>query len=111
MIKLFRRLKNKWGIENNWQFFLINVIFAITGSLTVFIRKPVFHLLAISAETPFVIKFFVYILVVTPVYFILLIIVGTLLGQFRFFWNFEKKIFSRFKRTNIRKNQKAARKY
>lgn len=110
MIKLFQRLKDKWEIESNWQFLLINIIFAITGSLTVFIRRPVFHLLGISSETPFIIKFFTYIIVVTPAYFILLLTIGTLFGQFRFFWNFEKRIFKRSKRINTGKNEKAVRK-
>ncbi len=98
MIKLLQKLKNKWEIESNWKFLLINMIFAITGSLTLFVRKPVFHLLGISAETPFILKFLAYITTVTPSYFVILLILGTLLGQFRFFWNFEKRMFSRFKR-------------
>lgn len=97
MKQLFQRLKDKWGIESNWQFLLINIIFAITGSMTVFVRKPVFHLLGITSETSFVIKFFLYIIIVTPVYFVLLLAIGTLFGQFRFFWNFEKRFFKRFR--------------
>ena len=98
MKRLFQKLKDKWEIKSNWQFVLINIIFAITGSLTVFVRKPAFQLIGISADTPFILKFISYIIIVTPVYFILLISVGTLFGQFRFFWNFEKKIFKRFRR-------------
>lgn len=98
MKKLFQKLKDKWEIKSNWQFVLINIIFAITGSLTVFVRKPAFHLIGISADTPFLIKFFTYIVLVTPVYFTLLLAIGTLFGQFRFFWNFEKRMFSQFRR-------------
>ena len=103
MKKLLQELKNKWDIESNWQFVLINIIFAISGSLTVFIRKPVFHFIGISADTSFIFKFILYIVIVTPVYFVLLLIVGTLFGQFNFFWNFEKKIIRRFirKKTQI----------
>lgn len=98
MIKFLKRLKEKWEIKSNVQFVLINIVFAITGSMTVFIRKPVFHLIGITADTPFILKFLCYIIIVTPAYFILLIIIATIFGQFRFFWNFEKRFFSRFKR-------------
>ncbi len=90
------KLKEKWEINSNWQFLIINIVFAISGSLTIYVRKPIFHLLGIDQNTHFVFKILLYIVTVTPAYFAILIIVGTLFGQFRFFWNFEKRIFRRF---------------
>ncbi len=95
MKTFLRRLKEKWGITSNWQFVLVNIIFAITGSITVYIKRSVFQLLGIGTETPFLSKVFYYLLLITPLYFILLLAIGSLLGQFRFFWNFEKIIFRR----------------
>lgn len=91
------KIKDKWGIESNWQFLIINIVFAISGSLTVYIRKPIFQLFGIDQSTPLVLRIILYLIIVTPAYFVILIIVATLLGQFRFFWKFERRIFSRFR--------------
>jgi hypothetical protein len=95
------RIKNvmaKWGINSYWDFFIINVVFALSGSSIVFVRKPFFNLVGITETTPFLIKFFTWLLIVFPTYQINLIIFGTLLGQFAFFWEKEKKMFKFFAR-------------
>lgn len=93
-----KRLKEKWGIESNAQFWIIMLVFAITGSTIVFIRRPIFNLLGVTEATSMWIKVPLYILVVLPSYQIMLLVVGTIFGQFKFFWEFEKKMFKRFKK-------------
>lgn len=93
---MFEKLKKRWNITSNLQLVLILIVFSITGSLSVMIRKPVFEYLEIGQETNTLIKILMSILIITPTYQVLLIIVGSFLGQFRFFWNFEKKMLSRF---------------
>jgi len=95
-MNFIERIKANWGIRSNWHFILINIVFAISGSLTVYVRKPVFLLLGIDQQTPLLLKVFLYLLIVTPAYFTILILVATLFGQFRFFWNLEKRFFSHF---------------
>jgi hypothetical protein len=86
------RLKTKWGITSNLQIVLIMVVFSLAGMSIGFVRRPLFHVLGIEAETPFWIKTVVYLLSIFPIYQCLLLIYGTLLGQFRFFWEKEKKM-------------------
>ncbi|OYT11366.1 MAG: prolipoprotein diacylglyceryl transferase [Bacteroidetes bacterium 4572_114] len=93
---MFKKLKNKWGITNNFQFWLIFFIFAIAGSSTLFVKRPVFNLLGIDSTTSLWIVIPVYLITITPSYFIILLFYGTILGQFKFFWEFEKKMFRRF---------------
>lgn len=88
----FEKLKMKWGIQSNWDFFIINLVFAMAGMSVVFVRKPLFPILGITVETPFWIKFFTWLLIVFPTYQLSLLIFGTLLGQFSFFWEKEKQI-------------------
>ena len=104
MRSFVNKLKSKWNIESNLQLFVILVVFAITGSLSLVVAKPLLSVLNISSET---LNPWVYsplrILIIFPVYQILILIIGTLFGQFKFFWNFEKKMlarmgFKRFKR-------------
>lgn len=94
---MFEKLKRKWNIKSNFQLLLILIIFSVTGSASLYVRKVVFSWLEISPDTNLWIKVPLYILIVFPSYQILLLIIGGLLGQFRFAWEFEKKMFSRFK--------------
>ncbi|MDE5417880.1 hypothetical protein L3049_07650 [Labilibaculum sp. DW002] len=93
---MFEKLKKRWEINSNLQLILILITFSITGSLSVMVRKPIFEYLSIGPETNLMIKIIMSIIIITPAYQILLLIVGSILGQFRFFWNFEKKMISRF---------------
>ena len=95
---MFEKLKNKWGITNNFQFWLIFFIFAITGSSTLFVKRPVFALLGIDSATSLWVVIPVYLITITPAYFVILMFYGTIFGQFKFFWEFEKKMFRRFRR-------------
>ena len=101
------RFKEKWGIKSNFQFFIILVVFSITGSLSVFIAKPLLNLVGLEKEliSPWVFWPF-RILIIFPIYQILIVIIGAMFGQFQFFWNFEKKMLVRlgFKRF-IEKNK------
>ena len=93
---MFKRLKERWNIQSNFQVIIILIVFAITGSLTVYVRKAIFDLIGITTETHLLVKIPLYIIVLLTVYNILLIIVGSVFGQFRFFWEFEKRFFGRF---------------
>ncbi len=93
---MFGRLKKRWKISSNFQVLVILIVFAVTGSLTVYARKFIFDLIGITTETLLLLRVLFYILVILTVYNILLLIVGFIFGQFSFFWEFEKKFFSKF---------------
>lgn len=86
------RLKKKWNINSSRDFILIMAVFSIAGMSIVYVRRPLFYLLGITAATPFWIKFFAWLIIVFPAYQINLIIFGFLLGQFNFFWEKEKQM-------------------
>lgn len=92
---MFEKLKKRWNIQTNFQVVVILVVFAITGSTTVYVKKLVFDLIQITSETGLWIKIPIYIIVILTIYNLLLLVVGFLFGQFRFFWEIEKKFFSR----------------
>lgn len=87
------KLKSRLGVRSDWDFFMVNLVFTLAGMTIIYQRKPIFQLFGITAQTPLWIKVLVYIPVVIPCYQLNLIIYGTLLGQFRFFWDKEKKLF------------------
>ena len=98
---MLNRLKEKWDIKSNFQIIVILIVFALTGSASVKFAEPVLDFLSINITTfeNFLLgKLFYYflrIIIVFPIYQILLILIGTLLFQFKFFWKFEKKILSK----------------
>jgi hypothetical protein len=94
---MLKRLKEKWNIKSNFQLVLILIIFSVTGSAALVVRRAVFEWIGITGDTSLWIKIPLYILIIFPAYQILFLVIGTLFGQFRFAWEFEKKVFSRFK--------------
>lgn len=93
MPTFIERLKTKWKIQSNWDFWMIMLTFSLAGSSIGFVRRPIFHHLGITAETPFLIKAIIYIPLIVPIYQAGLLFFGTLLGQCAFFWEKEKKLF------------------
>jgi hypothetical protein len=97
------KLKEKWGITSNFQIIIILVVFSITGSVAVWIAKPVLNLVGLDKEVVSPWLFWpIRIFIIFPIYQILIVIIGALFGQFKFFWAFEKKMlvrlgFKRFK--------------
>ena len=101
------KLKKKWNIDSNWDFILIMIVFSIAGMSIVYVRRPLFHVLGITATTPFWIKFVIWLIIVFPTYQINLIIFGFLLGQFNFFWEKEKQMGRFFRRLVVGKKRSA----
>ena len=89
------KLKQRWGIETNFQLTIIFIVFAITGSASAWLSKPFCFWLGITKSdlgywfTP------VRLLLIFPIYQVLLVLIGFLFGQFKFFWAFEKKMLKR----------------
>lgn len=93
-----RNFKQRWNLTNNWQIFVIILVFAITGSSAAMLSKPVLHWLGISKETHHIVLYLIlYILIIFPIYQLLLITIGFLFGQLKFFWTFEKKMLRAMK--------------
>ncbi|WP_396185461.1 DUF6787 family protein [Flavobacterium sp.] len=85
-------LKKRWGITSNFQLVIIFVVFAITGSASAWLSKPVCNLIGITKEdlglwfTP------VRLIVIFPLYPFVLMFFGYLFGQSKFFFPFSKKM-------------------
>ena len=93
---MFQYLKEKWNLKSNFQLVIILVVFAITGSSSLYISKPLLEFLSISTESMNSLPYWILrILVVTIVYQFVLLIVAFLFGQFKWFLDFEKKILKR----------------
>ncbi|WP_395044817.1 DUF6787 family protein [Flavobacterium sp.] len=90
--------KQRWNITSNWHVFVILVVFAITGSTSAIIAKPILAFFGIAKDNVSNwIYYPLYIFLIFPVYQILLVTFGFIFGQFKFFWEFEKKMLRSIK--------------
>ena len=102
-----KKLKQRWLVKSNFQFFLIIVLFSITGSSSVRVARPILDFLGIHDTMAWYIYWPLRILIVFPAYQLLFMIFGTILGQWEFAWRFEKKMLGGFGRLfGIKPNKK-----
>jgi hypothetical protein len=92
------KLKLRWNVTSNWQLIIIFIVFAITGSTAAYLSKPITNYLGVTKETMSLWGYWpIRILILFPIYQVMLVLIGALLGQFKFFWEFEKKMLNRLK--------------
>lgn len=94
-------LREKWGITSTWQFILINIVFACTGFSVLYAKAVLYDLMGLS-EAGLAIKILLFLVLVLPMYNLFLLFWGTVFGQSLFFWNYEKRFFSRIFNSIIR---------
>ena len=87
------RLKTKWGITSTGQVIAILITFSLAGLSITQIRPLVWTLFGFTDETSMWIKVPTYVIMIFPTYQIMLMVFGTVLGQFHFFWAKEKAMF------------------
>jgi hypothetical protein len=90
MGKTIERMKERWGV-GPLGVVAILLCFSLAGSSVVFLRGPVLGFL-LPPHAPTWLRVVLYLLVVVPLYQLLLLGYGALLGQFRFFWDRERKL-------------------
>jgi hypothetical protein len=94
MPHFLERLKTKWKLNSLRQVWVVLLVFACTGFTIMFIRKPIMN--AIGLERPNQIGWYIlYFIAILPVYQVILLLYGALFGQFKFFWDFEKRMLQR----------------
>ena len=84
------KLKNIFKVSSTYQLVVVFIVFGITGSLSLFLSDYILNYLNLE-------NLIISLVLLLIIYQILLIIIGTLFGEFNYFWAMEKKILSRFK--------------
>ncbi|MFZ1618005.1 MAG: DUF6787 family protein [Flavobacteriales bacterium] len=88
------RLGARWGVSAG-RAVIILIVFACTGLTVMFLKRPVVAFFTeVEGGTPLLFSVLYYILIL-PFYNVVLLVYGALLGQFDFFWAFEKRFFNR----------------
>ena len=95
---MIEKLIKKFEANSIQQLILIFIIFALSGSGSVFISSPILTILNLEQLISFYpLYLFVRIILIIPIYQLLLILVASIFGQFNYFWKFEKKFLQRIK--------------
>ncbi|MBO6880533.1 DUF6787 family protein [Winogradskyella sp.] len=94
---IFKKLENKWILDYKWEMIRVFIVFAITGSSSMFIGRPIMKLIGITKENLNPLLYWILFIIIGLIFYqILLVFFGWLFGQFKFFWEFEKKMLRRF---------------
>jgi hypothetical protein len=95
---LFKKLEKKWKLSYRWEMIRVFMVFAVTGSSSALIGRPILKIIGVTKDNfqPLV-YWILYLLIGFLFYQILLVTFGWLFGQFKFFWDFEKKMIKRMK--------------
>ena len=80
---------------------MVFLVFGISGSLSVYISGPLLDYLNYKKYiTNNILQIILRLLIIFPIYQIILLAVDSILGEFKYFWNFEKKFWNKFRKKN-----------
>lgn len=94
---VINKLEKKWVVNQKWELIRIFIVFAVTGTSSMLVSRPIIALLGITKENLNQLLYWVLFVIIGIIFYqILLVFFGWLFGQFNFFWNFEKKMLKHF---------------
>ena len=92
------RIRSFFKVESNYQLLIVNLVFAITGTSSLFVADFILNILLITKENYDNAYYWITrIILILPIYQILLIIIGIIFGQFSYFWKMEKKTLNKLR--------------
>ena len=95
---MIEKIVNKFKANSIRHLFIIFIIFALSGSGSLFISSPILIVLGLDKLITFYpLYIFVRIILIIPIYQFILIIIASLFGEFDYFWKFEKKFLQRLR--------------
>lgn len=91
---MLEKLKARWNLKSGWQVIIVLIVFALTGTTVLLLKKPLLAAAFPDGDHPLWFSIMYYV-VILPVYNVFLLMYGAVFGQFSFFWAFEKRFFNR----------------
>ena len=88
---MFEKLKKKWKVTN-LDLVLILCVFAVTGTTTAIISRYITSWVGLTPDSPLWQRAGLRAMMLIFGYQVIILIVSVPFGQFKFFWNYEKKI-------------------
>ena len=95
---MLQKIIDKFHAKSFKHLIIIFLVFALSGSVSLFMSSSILTAINLKELINFYpLYLLVRIILLIPIYQLVLIIIATLLGEFRYFWNFEKKFFKRLR--------------
>ena len=91
---MLEKLMKKWNVSRK-DLLVILCVFAITGTTTAYLSKAITGWAGFTDETHWAWKLLLRLGMLLIGYQLILLMVAFLLGQFSFFWQFERKLLQR----------------
>src|SRR5476651_364804 len=91
---MFKRLQEKWGVDTR-RFWIIFIAFALTGTTTAILTRYVTVWIGMDTHTFWLWKVLFRIGMLVFGYQFILLGYGALMGQWAFFWKYEKKLLQK----------------
>ena len=81
------KIRRLFRVGSNYQLIIVNIVFAVTGTLALYLAGDDLDFIGVMhGDVSNVVYWTLRILVIIPVYQILLIVIGTVFGEFSYFW-------------------------
>ena len=95
---MLQKIINKFHAKSFKHLIIIFFVFALSGSASLLMSSSILTAINLKELINFYpLYLLVRIILLIPIYQLVLIIIATLFGEFRYFWNFEKKFFKRLR--------------
>ena len=95
---MLQKIIDKFHAKSFKHLIIIFLVFALSGSASLLMSSSILTTLNLKELINFYpLYLLVRIILLVPIYQLVLIIIATLFGEFRYFWNFEKKFFKRLR--------------
>jgi formyltetrahydrofolate-dependent phosphoribosylglycinamide formyltransferase len=91
---MFKRLQEKWGVSTR-QFWILFIVFGLTGTTTAILTRYITSFLGMDATTFWLWRILLRVGMLVFGYQVILLVYGALLGQWAFFWKYEKKLLGK----------------
>lgn len=88
---MFKRLQGKWGVSTR-QFWILFIVFGLTGTTTAMLTRYITSWLGMDETSFWLWKLLLRVGMLLFGYQVLLLTYGFLLGQWAFFWKYEKRL-------------------
>ena len=91
-----QKLKQRWGIQSNFQLVVIFIVFAINGSASAKLGFFLLDCLGMTKDSVHqVLRYLSMLILVLPIYPFLIMVTGWIFGQSQFFVRFGKNMLNR----------------
>ena len=97
-MNVLKKIIDKFNARSFKHLIIIFLVFALSGSASLLMSSSILKLINLKELINFYpLYLLLRIVLLIPIYQLVLIIIATLFGEFRYFWNFEKKFFKRLR--------------